>query len=46
MYPNKLRMEALPERNSSKHVPKEIIQVTGRKIEPPKAQEAKGSLRG
>jgi len=35
MYPQKAQMDALSERNLSQHHPQEIVQVTGRKIEPP-----------
>jgi len=37
MYPKKPQMEALSERNSRQYQPKEIVQITGRQIEPAKA---------
>jgi len=46
MYPNKPPVEALSERYSSQYHPKEIVQNTGWKIEPAKAQKANGGRRG
>ena len=39
MYPNKAQMEALSERDSSEHHPKEIVQVTGGRSNHPKPRK-------
>jgi len=41
MYLNKPEVETLPKGNSNQLSPKEIIQITRRKIEPPKASEVR-----